>query len=59
MLTKRLKEEWRDWERRERKLQREEFGDQLARDLRSEDMARRQIVSRRAKRKITHGPMQS
>lgn len=55
MLTKRLRQEWRDYERRQRQEFREEIGDDVVRDIRQEDMARRQIVSRRAKRKITHG----
>lgn len=57
MLTKRLRQEWRDYERRKRQEFREEIGDETVREIRQEDMARRQIVSRRAKRKITHGPL--
>lgn len=54
MLTKRLRQEWREWNRREKK---ENFEDPIAREIRQEEMEARKIVSRRAKRKITHGPL--
>lgn len=57
MLTKRLRQEWRNYERRQRQETRKEFGDDITREIRSEEMSKRHIVSHRAKRKITHGPL--